>query len=97
LQERIDIYLQKPEYAHQAYKVLIFSLEYLSESKRLITNKNEEKNFIQAEKRTRQIVKQLKKGKLSKIQKASLVLIGINPYMIFRIGIQFRGLLERFI
>ena len=97
LQERIDIYLQKPEYAHQAYKVLIFSLEYLSESKRLITNKNEEKNFIQAEKRTRQIVKQLKKGKLSKIQKTSLVLIGINPYMIFRIGIQFRGLLERFL
>lgn len=97
LQERIDIYLQKPEYAHQAYKVLIFSLEYLSESKRLITNKNEEKIFIQAEKRTRQIVKQLKKGKLSKIQKASLVLIGINPYMIFRIGIQFRGLLERFL
>lgn len=97
LQERIDIYLQKPEYAHQAYKVLIFSLEYLSESKRLITNKNEEKNFIQAEKRTRQIVKQLKKGKLSKIQKASLVLIEINPYMIFRIGIQFRGLLERFL
>lgn len=97
LQERIDIYLQKPEYAHQAYKVLIFSLEYLSESKRLITNKNEEKIFIQAEKRTRQIVKQLKKGNLSKIQRASLVLIGINPCMVFRVGIQFRGLLERFI
>lgn len=96
-QERIDIYLQKPEYAHQAYKVLIFSLEYLSESKRLITNKDEEKNFIQAEKRTRQIVKQVKKGKLSKIQRASLVLIGINPCMVFRVGIQFRGLLERFI
>lgn len=96
-QERIDIYLQKPEYAHQAYKVLIFSLEYLSESKRLITNKNEEKIFIQAEKRTRQIVKQLKKGNLSKIQRASLVLIGINPCMVFRVGIQFRGLLERFI
>ena len=97
LQERIDIYLQKPEYAHQAYKVLIFSLEYLSESKRLITNKNEEKIFIQAEKRTRQIVKQLKKGNLSKIQRASIVLIGINPCMVFRVGIQFRGLLERFI
>lgn len=97
LQERIDIYLQKPEYAHQAYKVLIFSLEYLSESKRLITNKNEEKIFIQAEKRTRQIVKQLKKGNLSKIQRASLILIGINPCMVFRVGIQFRVLLERFL
>lgn len=97
LQERINIYLKKPEYAHQAYKVLIFSLEYLAESKRLITNKNQEKIFIHAEKRTKQIVKQLKKGNLSKIQRASLVLIGINPCMVFRVGIQFRGLLERFI
>lgn len=96
-QERIYIYLKHRKYADQAYKVLIYSLEHLEESKRLITNEDERKKFIQAEKRTKAIVRQLKKRKLSKIQSTSLVLIGMNPCLIFNLGIKFRGLLERFL
>ena len=97
LQERLAVYLKKPEYSGQAYRVLVYSLEYLEESKRLITNRDEKIEFIQAEKRTKDIVKQLKKRKLSKIQKFSLVFMGINPCFVFSIGIKLRGLLERFL
>lgn len=97
LQERIYVYLKKEKYSAQAYKVLIYSLEYLEESKRLIINEDERKKFIQAEKRTKAIIKQLKKRKLSKIQRVSLGFIGINPCLVFAAGIKFRGLLERFI
>ena len=76
---------------------MIYSLEYLEESKRMIANSNEKKSFIQAEKRTKDIVKELKKKKLSKIQKISLVLIGINPCFTFAVGMKFRGALERFL
>ena len=96
-QERIYIYLKEQKYSGQAYKVLVYSLEYLEESKRLITNVDEENSFIQAEKRTRDIIKQLKKRKLSNIQRVSLVLMGINPCLVFAVGIRFRGLLERFL
>ena len=96
-QERIYIYLQEEKYADQAYKVLIYSLEYLEESKRLITNEAERKKYIQAEKLTKDIVNQLKKRKLSRIQKVSLVFLGINPCLVFSVGIKFRGLLERFL
>ena len=96
-QERIYIYLQEEKYADQAYKVLIYSLEYLEESKRLITNEAERKKYIQAEKLTKDIVNQLKKRKLSTIQKVSLVFLGINPCLVFSVGIKFRGLLERFL
>ena len=97
LQERIYIYLKKPEYADQAYKVLVFSLEYLAESKKLITNKDEENQFLQAEKKTKDMIKRLKKMKLSKIKSVSLVFIGMNPCLVFAVGIKFRGLLERFL
>ena len=96
-QERIYIYLKEQKYADQAYKVLVYSLEHLEESKRLITNEDERKKFIQEEKRTKEIIKQLKKRKLSKIQSASLVFMEMNPCLVFAVGIKFRGLLERFI
>ena len=96
-QERIYIYLKEQKYAEQAYKVLVYSLEYLEESKRLITNEDERKKYIQAEKLTRDIVNQLKKRKLSRVQKVSLVFLGINPCLVFSVGIKFRGLLERFL
>ena len=57
-QERIYIYLKEQKYAEQAYKVLVYSLEYLEESKRLITNEDERNKYIQAEKRTKDIVNQ---------------------------------------
>ena len=96
-QERSYVYLKKQQYSDQAYKVLIYSLQYLEESKRLISNQEEKIHFIQAEKRTKDIVKELKKKKLSKIQKISLVLIGINPCFTFAVGMKFRGALERFL
>lgn len=96
-QERIAVYLKEEKYSEQAYKVLIYSLEYLEESKRLLTNKDEENEFIQAEKKTKDIMKQLKKMKLSKIKSISLVFIGINPCLVFAVGMKFRGLLERFL
>ena len=96
-QERIYLYLKEQQCPEQAYKVLIYSLEHLDESKRLITTQNEKKSFIQAEKRTRDIVKQLKKRELSIVQRVSLVFIGISPCLTFHVGMKFRGLLERFL
>lgn len=96
-QERIYIYLKEQKYSEQAYKVLVYSLEHLQESKSLITNEDERKKYVQAEKRTKDIVNQLKKRKLSRIQKVSLVFLGINPCLVFSVGIKFRGLLERFL
>lgn len=97
LQERIHIYLKKEKYANQAYKVFIFSLEYLEESKRLITNRDEKERFKQEERRTKDIVKQLQKRKLSKMKRMSLVFMKINPYIVFRVGIKLRKVLERFL
>lgn len=97
LRERIYIYLEKQEYTDQAYKVLIYSLEYLDKCRRLITNGNDKKLFIQAEKQTKDIIQQLKNRKLSKIKSVSLVFMEINPCFVFSVGIQFRGLLERFL
>lgn len=97
LQERIAVYFMDERHADQAYKVMIFSLEYLAESKKLISNKDEENQFLQAEKYTKDIIKQLKKMKLSKIKSVSLVFIGMNPCLVFAVGMKFRGLLERFL
>ena len=97
LQERIAVYFMDERHADQAYKVMIFSLEYLAESKKLITNKDEENQFLQAEKKTKDMIKRLKKMKLSKIKSVSLVFIGMNPCLVFAVGIKFRGLLERFL
>ena len=97
LQERIYIYLKEEKYSDQAYKVFIYSLEYLEESKRLITNRKEYENFIQVEKLTKDIVRQLQKRKLSKMKRVSLVFLEMNPCLVFNIGMKFRGLLERFL
>ena len=97
LRERIYIYLEKQEYTDQAYKVLIYSLEYLDKCRRFITNGDEKKLFIQAEKQTKDIIQQLKKRKLSKIKSVSLVFMEINPCFVFSVGIRFRALLERFL
>ena len=96
-QERIYIYLKEEEYSEQAYKVLIYSLEHLEESKKLITNEDERKKYIRAEKRTLDIVNQLKQRTLSRIQRISLEFLGINPCLVFSVGIKFRGLLEKFL
>ena len=97
LQERIDIYLKEQKYSDQAYKVLIYSLEHLEESKRMVATQEEQDKFIQAEKRTKNIVKQLKKRKLSKMKSVSLIFMEINPCLVFVVGMKFRGLLERFL
>ena len=97
LQERIAVYFMDERHADQAYKVMIFSLEYLAESKKLITNKDEENQFLQAEKKTKDMIKRLKKMNLYKIKRVSIVFIGMNPCLVFAVGMKFRGLLERFL
>ena len=97
LQDRIDIYLMDETHAAQAYRVLIYSLEYREKSKRMITNREEKAMFIQAEKRTKDIVHQLRKRKLTNIQRTSLVFLELAPCLVFAVGMKFRGLLERFI
>lgn len=94
LQERVRIYLEKPEYADEAYKVLIYSLEYLVKSKRFVTNQTEKNQFYQAEKHTKAIIQRMKNRKLSAIKQVSLVFMGINPCLVFSGGMKFRGLLE---
>ena len=96
-QERIYIYLKDTEYTGQAYKVLVYSLEYLMESKKLIQNRDEKNKYVQAEKNTKDIIKQLKKRKLPVIQRVSLLFMEINPCLVFSVGIRLRGILERFL
>ena len=60
-------------------------------------DKKEKEEFIYKERKTKYIIKTLKKRKLSKAQKASLAIIGINPCLVFSIAIKFRGLLESFL
>lgn len=96
-EERINVYLKEEKYSDQAYKVLIYSLEYLNEGKKLIKNEEDKEQFIDKEQKIKNIIKNLKKRKLSKIQKASLAIIGINPCLVFSIAIKFRGLLESFL
>ena len=97
LQERIYIYLQQQGYNDQAYKVMMFSLEYLEESKRLVSNEREKVRFVRAEQITKDIIRQLEKRKLPIVQKLSLLFININPCLIFSVGIKFRKILERFL
>ena len=96
-QERTSVYLKNLVYANQAYKVLIYSLEYLAEAKELVSNEDEKGRFIQAEKRTRDIAKQIQKSRVSFLQRVSLIFIGLNPCRTFNMGMKFRGLLERFL
>lgn len=94
--ERIDVYLEQ-QYSVEAYKVLIYSLEHLTESKRLIKNKQDKEDFIRAKDKLKNIINKLKKRKLSKLQKFSLVIIEIAPCFVFSVAIKCHGLLERFL
>lgn len=97
LDERIFLYLEKPEYADAAFKVLVFSLEYLEECKRLNMNQAEKEKYFHAEKRTKDVLKQLRKENLPIMKSLSLVFMEMNPCMVFRLGMKFRGLLEKFL
>ena len=97
LGERIAVYLKSEQYSGQAYRVMIYSLEYLQKSKRLIVSDEDKASFLQAEKQIKGIVKRLRQRKLSVMQKVSLVPIGMNPCFVLSVGMKFRGLLERFI
>lgn len=95
--ERINIYLEEEKYSYQAYKVLIYSLEYLYDSRKLIKSEEDKKDFTNAENQTKCIIRELKKKKLSKVQKLSLLFIGINPCLVFSMAIKFRSFFERFL
>ena len=78
---------------------VIISTEEEKESEEIEKIKNEEdkEQFIDKERKIKNIIKKLKKRKLPKMQKASLVIIGVNPCLVFSIAIKFRGLLESFL
>lgn len=97
LDERIYVYLNQEEYYFEAYKVLIYSLEYLYKGKKIIQNDEHKSKIRYYEQQTKNIIKALKKTRLSKIHKISLLIIGINPCFVFSVAIKFRKLLERFL
>ena len=96
-QERIQIYLDQNVYPDQAYKVMIYSLEPLHECRKLKETEEENRKYIQAVKKTEDLIRQLKHTELSRIQKYSLILIQMNPCLVFSIAMKFRGILEKFI
>ena len=75
---------------------------YISYLKQIILNNNisfkssQISNYIKLY-LIKNIIKKLKKRKLPKMQKVSLVIIGINPCLVFSIAIKFRRLLESFL
>lgn len=97
LQARIDVYLQDGQYAPQSYRVLIYSLEYLEKSRKQVKSGEEKALYLQAEKRAKSTISRLKKSKLSFAQHISLLPMGMDPCLVFSVGIRFRGLLERFL
>lgn len=96
-QERIQIYLNQNMYPDQAYKVLIYSLEHLNECRKLKRTEEENTQYKQAAEKTQELIRQLKLTELSGIQKYSLILIQMNPCLVFSMAMKCRGILERFI
>lgn len=93
-QERIYDYIKEEDEAGEAYKVLIYSLEYLARCRKQNMNEEEKKRFYILKKKTSYISKKLRKNRLSLIKKGSLIGIQIAPCMIFRVAVKFRSLLE---
>ena len=96
-QERIQIYLNQNMYPYQAYKVLIYSLEPLNECRKLKRTEEENIRYKHAVEKTKDLIGQLKNTELSRIQKYSLILIQMNPCLVFSMAMKCRGILERFI
>lgn len=96
-QERILIYLDQNMYPDQAYKVLIYSLEPLNECRKLKRTEEENIRYKHAVEKTKDLIGQLKNTELSRIQKYSLILIQMNPCLVFSMAMKCRGILERFI
>lgn len=96
-QERIQIYLNQNMYPDQAYKVLIYSLEPLNECRKLKRTEEENIRYKQAVEKTMDLIRQLKDTELSGAQKYSLILIQMNPCLVFSMAMKCRGILERFI
>lgn len=97
LQERIQVYLESQAYSEQAYKVLIFSLEYLAKSKKLAVSQREKDRYLVEERKTKEIVRQLENRELPYLKKISLPFLRMNPCIVFEIGMRLRGLLEKFL
>lgn len=96
-QERIQIYLDQNMYPDQAYKVLIYSLEPLNECRKLKKTEEEKIKYKQVVEKTKKLIRQLKQTEISGIQKYSLILIQMNPCLVFSMAMKCRGILERFI
>lgn len=96
-QERMQIYLNQNMYPDQAYKVLIYSLEPLNECRKLKRTEEDYIRYKHAVEKTIDLIRQLKQTELSGVQKYSLILIQMNPCLVFSLAMKCRGILERFI
>lgn len=96
-QERIQIYLDQNMVLDQAYKVLIYSLEPLNKCRKLKKTEEDNNRYKQAVEKTKYLIGQLKYTELSGIQKYSLILIQMNPCLVFSMAMKCRGILEKFI
>ena len=97
LYERMEVYLLDARHAPQTYKVLIYALEYLAKSRKMLSTSDERRRFLQKKQQARDIAARMKAQKLSAVQHLSLFFIAAAPCLMFAAGIKFRGLLERFL
>lgn len=97
-QERMQIYMENNIAWNETYKVLIYSLEYLSECKKIKLDTKQKNKFHKLELITKKIATQLRKRKeISFPKKLSLLLISLNPNITFQIAIRFRKILEQYL
>lgn len=97
LYERMEVYLRDARHAPQTYKVLIYALEYLAKSRKMLSTSDERRRFLQKKQQARGIAARLKAQKLSAVQHLSLFFIAAAPCLVFAVGIKLRRLLERFL
>ncbi len=93
-QERIQNYIKENSEFEEAYRVLIYSLEYLAKCEIKNMNEKEKKRFYKLRERTICISKTLQNYNFSLVKKISLIGIQIAPCTVFRIAVKFRKILE---
>ena len=93
-QERIQDYIKENSEFEEAYRVLIYSLEYLAKCEIKNMNEKEKKRFYKLRERSICISKTLQNYNFSLVKKISLIGIQIAPCTVFRIAVKFRKILE---
>lgn len=94
-QDRMLQYMAINQVPDETYKLLIYSLEHLSACKKNQLTSEQKKRFLAEEKVTKEISSSLIGMQLSGAKKFSLLLIKLNPCLIFDIAIRLRKILEK--